>query len=159
MCHLLWGLIATVSANQTWIICLSTIKECHIVKPTIGVSLQDELFKLHQDYLVRKQKQKYDFKWSLVVFLVGCVKTLENNMFCMLGVSALQTISGSTVISQEQLVPGGYFLSGQLGVMISPWAFVIFPPQNCWSETSRTHSMRTMKEDNSRLYSQSLILK
>ena len=56
----------------------------------------------------------------------------------MLGVNVLPTISGSTVISHEQLVPGGYLLSGQLGVMISPWAFVIFPPQNCWSETSCT---------------------
>lgn len=54
----------------------------------------------------------------------------------MLGAGGQLTISGSTVISQEQLVPGGYFLSGQLGVLISPWAFVNFPPQNCWSETS-----------------------
>lgn len=65
----------------------------------------------------------------------------------------LPTISGSTVISQEQLVPAGYFLSGQLGVMISPWAFVIFPPQNSWSETSRTHSIRLKNEDNSKLFS------
>lgn len=39
------------------------------------------------------------------------------------------TLLGSTVISHEQLVPAGYFLSGQLGVMISPWALVVFPPQ------------------------------
>lgn len=60
------------------------------------------------------------------------------------------TILGSTVISQEQLVPGGYFLSGQLGVVISPWAFVILPPQNCWSETSRTHSVSTTITDDTR---------
>lgn len=63
----------------------------------------------------------------------------------------LSTISGSTVMSQEQLVPGGYFLSGQLGVLISPWDFVIFPPQNSWSATCHTHSIRMMNEDDSRL--------
>lgn len=55
------------------------------------------------------------------------------------------TMSGSTVISQEQLVPAGYLLSGQLGVLISPWAFVIFPPQNCCSETGHKCSMRIPK--------------
>lgn len=58
------------------------------------------------------------------------------------------TVSGSTVISQEQLVPAGYFLSGQLGVLISPWALVILPPQNCWSETGHTPPIRTVNRDN-----------
>lgn len=53
------------------------------------------------------------------------------------------TLSGSTVTSQEQLVPGGYFLSGQLGVLISPWDFVIFPPQTCWSKESNLSTWRS----------------
>ena len=43
------------------------------------------------------------------------------------------TMPGSTVMSQEQLVPGGYLFMGQPGVVISPWALVILPPQNCCS--------------------------
>lgn len=71
---------------------------------------------------------------------------------CTLRVSLLLTILGSTVISQEQLVPGSYFLSGQLGVLISPWAFVILPPQNCSSETSRKHSIRVLNEETCKFF-------
>lgn len=139
ICHLLRGFIATVFSDQTWIIFLTTIKECDIVEPTITVSLQEELVELHLDYLVTKQKQKRDVTCFFLCWVCNA---------CMLGVSMSPTILGSTVISQEQLAPGGYFLSGQLGVMISPWAFVIFPPQNCWSETSHTN---TLNKGNNRL--------
>ena len=56
------------------------------------------------------------------------------------------------MMSQEQLMPGGYFLSGQLGVLISPCSLVIFPPQIWLAETSQT-----MNEDKQHKYAKKLI--
>lgn len=114
--------------NQLWVIFLTPIKECHIVISAVGVSLQEELVELHQDELDDRDIFQMTTSAERITKVSHDVQSMQ------------LTMSGSTVMSQEQLVPGGYFLSGQLGVMISPWDFVIFPPQNCWSETNHTHT-------------------
>lgn len=113
-----------------WISFLSPIKKCHIVKPAVWVSLQEELVELHLDNLDDRNIPEWTPPFFCWVYNIKLLHTVQ---------SVPLTISGSTVISQEQLIPGGYFLLGQLGVLNSPWDFVIFPPQN-WSESSHTHT-------------------
>lgn len=116
--HSLWGLVAAVFPNQMGIIFLPPIKKGHIVKAAVGVRLQEELVEIHLDDL---EDRNININTPLSPAGWMVLHAVEN---------MLLTISGSTVISQEQLVPAGYFWSGQLGVLSSPWDLVIFPPQN-----------------------------
>lgn len=70
---LLRCLIATVSSNQARIISLSTVKKGHIVKPAVGVSLQNEFVKLHLDHLYPQNKHKHGGDLCICAWTCVCL--------------------------------------------------------------------------------------